>query len=92
MPEIRISSWNINGIRSYIFNNNPCGKFKKITEIENGSNLHHLLEETNSNVISFGTAFGKCFVHFNSSISIIVSADMGYDFFTIFFTITDMAI
>ena len=53
MPEIRISSWNINGIRSYIFNNNPCGKFKKITEIENGSNLHHLLEETNSNVICF---------------------------------------
>ena len=53
MPEIRIASWNVNGIRSYIFNNQASGKFKGISEIASDSNLQHLLDTTDSNVICF---------------------------------------
>lgn len=53
MPEIRISSWNVNGIRSYIFNNYPSSKFKNISEIDKDSNLNHLISITNSNIICF---------------------------------------
>ena len=53
MPEIRISSWNVNGIRSYIFNNKPSAKFKTIDAIDPESNLQQLLDESDSNVICF---------------------------------------
>ncbi len=53
MVQLRIASWNVNGIRSYIVDSLPCGKFKTKTEISENSNLGHLIEVYNPNIICF---------------------------------------
>ena len=51
--ELRVASWNVNGLRSYIVDHLSSTKFKGKTEIAESSNLAHLLELYNPNIICF---------------------------------------
>ena len=51
--ELRVASWNVNGLRSYILDDLPSGKFRDKTEIGATSNLNHLLVLYNPNIICF---------------------------------------
>ena len=53
MSELRVASWNVNGIRSYILDHLPSSKFQDKTEIDASSNLGHLLQLYNPNIICF---------------------------------------
>ena len=50
---MKIASWNVNGIRSYIVDDLPSSKFKTKLEIAPDSNLGHLIQLYNPNIICF---------------------------------------
>ncbi len=53
METLRVASWNVNGLRSYIVDDLASTKFKTKTQIDPESNLGHLLELYQPNVICF---------------------------------------
>jgi len=53
METLRVVSWNVNGLRSYIVDDLASAKFRTKTEIKPDSNLDHLIQLYNPNVICF---------------------------------------
>lgn len=51
--KLRIASWNVNGLRSYIVDHLPSTKFRGKTEIHPESNLGHLMQLYGPNIICF---------------------------------------
>lgn len=51
--ELRVATWNVNGLRSYILDQLPSGKFKGKTEIAGDSNLAELIRLYRPNIICF---------------------------------------
>jgi len=50
---LKIVSWNVNGLRSYIVDDLPSGKFTTKTEIQPSSNLGELISDFNPDIICF---------------------------------------
>jgi exonuclease III len=53
MVVLRVASWNVNGLRSYIFDHLPSSKYDLKTEIHPESNLAELIREWSPNLICF---------------------------------------
>ena len=50
---LRLATWNVNGLRSYILDSLASSRFRGKTEIAAGSNLAELLEKTQANILCF---------------------------------------
>ena len=53
MVVLRVATWNVNGLRSYIFDHLPSSKYDLKTEIHPESNLAELIREWSPNLICF---------------------------------------
>lgn len=51
--ELKVVTWNVNGLRTYIVDNLASNKFKTKTEITNDSNLYQLIQQVDPNIICF---------------------------------------
>lgn len=51
--ELRVATWNVNGLRSFVVDDLPSAKFRTKTEIQPDSNLGELISKFNPDIICF---------------------------------------